>query len=111
MSNFVNTYKDSAGKAKRTYYLSKLKFDLNDAKGRQDLRKLLFCYIEGMQWVFLYYYKGAPHWRWYYPYHYAPLISDLGQNIVEDFLGGQRIITEFKTDSHCSAEKRPYTPF
>jgi 5'-3' exonuclease len=111
MSNFVNTYKDDATAAKRTYYMSKLEFDLSEPKGRQDLKKLLVTYLEGMQWVLLYYYKGAPHWRWYYPYHYAPLISDLGGNIVQDFLDGKKVIKEFKTDQHCSEVKIPYTPF
>lgn len=64
-----------------------------------------------MQWVLYYYYKGAQHWRWYYPYHYAPMISDLGENIVDEFLGGKTTISEFKTDEHCSADPKPYTPF
>ena len=49
---------------------------------------MLRKYLEGTQWVLYYYYKGAQHWRWYYPYHYAPIISDLGKNIVQDFLRG-----------------------
>jgi 5'-3' exoribonuclease 1 len=82
MSKFVNTYKEDASAAKSNYYYIKLHFDLSDPKGKQDLKKLLVNYLEGMQWVLLYYFKGCPHWRWYYPYHYAPLISDLGTNIV-----------------------------
>jgi hypothetical protein len=39
------------------------------------------------------------------------MISDLGSNIVEDFLGGINLITEFKEDEHCKADKKPYTPF
>lgn len=111
MSEFVKTYMDKPKQAKRNYYISKLQFDMEDPAGKKSLKKLLYTYLEGMQWVFLYYYKGAPHWRWYYPYHYAPLISDLGNNIVEEFLNGKNIIDEFKTDSHCSANTRPYTPF
>jgi len=72
---------------------------------------MLYRYLEGMQWVLFYYYRGAPHWRWYYPYHYAPLISDLGTNIVADFLDGKNMITEFKTDVHCNENPKPYTPF
>ena len=72
---------------------------------------MLFRYLEGMQWVLYYYYKGAQHWRWYYPYHYAPMISDLGNNIVRDFLEGQTTIQQFKTDVHCNHNPKPYTPF
>lgn len=88
MSDFVKTYREDANEAKRSYYLQKLQFDVKEVKGKRALHKLLFRYLEGMQWVLFYYYKGAQHWRWYYPYHYAPMISDLGTNIVEDFLDG-----------------------
>ncbi|ETO27996.1 5'-3' exoribonuclease 1, partial [Reticulomyxa filosa] len=34
-------------------------------------------YLTGIQWVLDYYYRGVPSWGWYYPHHYAPLISDM----------------------------------
>lgn len=111
MSDFVNEYKQDSKAAKGSYYQKKLKFNVTEKKGQASLHKMLFRYLEGMQWVLYYYYRGAQHWRWYYPYHYAPMISDLGDNIVQEFLGGQTTITEFKTDDHCSADPKPYTPF
>lgn len=39
------------------------------------------------------------------------MISDLGKNIVNDFLLGQKTITEFEVDSNCPKESHPYTPF
>jgi 5'-3' exoribonuclease 1 len=40
-----------------------------------EVEKLAFRYIEGLQWVMNYYYKGVASWGWYYDYHYAPRIS------------------------------------
>jgi len=59
MRDFVNTYKHDPNEAKRNYYLQKLKFDVHNTKGKKDLHKMLFRYLEGLQWVYFYYYKGA----------------------------------------------------
>ena len=72
---------------------------------------MLKKYLEGLQWVLYYYYKGAQHWRWYYPYHYAPMISDLGKDICVNFLDGKPIITDFEVDINCTADPSPVTPF
>lgn len=39
------------------------------------------------------------------------MISDLGKNIVEDFLLGAKVILQFETDTNCPENSRPYTPF
>lgn len=57
---------------KSQYY--KDKFHSNDIEEITDVAK---NYIEGLQWVLYYYYRGCPAWGWYYQYHYAPRISDL----------------------------------
>lgn len=72
---------------------------------------MLKKYLEGLQWVLFYYYKGAQHWRWYYPFHYAPMISDIGDDIVRNYLGGNVTIDSFETDTNCSANPLAYTPF
>ncbi|EDO06664.1 XRN 5'-3' exonuclease N-terminus family protein [Babesia bovis T2Bo] len=34
-------------------------------------------YLEGIQWVMYYYYRGVPSWNWYLRCKYAPLLSDV----------------------------------
>jgi 5'-3' exoribonuclease 1 len=59
---------------KKDYYKGKLEFtkDYNES-----VDEIAYKYVEGLQWVLLYYYHGVPSWEWFYPYHYAPRISDL----------------------------------
>ena len=59
-------------------------------------------YIEGLQWVLYYYYRGCPSWNWYYRYHYAPRISDIS-------LGLEELINE-KTDLKFELS-HPFKPF
>ena len=67
----------------RAEYYDK-KFGWGVGKDDSDkMRELAMHYVQGIQWCFAYYYRGCVAWRWYYPYHYAPLASDLNQ--IEEF--------------------------
>lgn len=59
---------------KDKYYKEKLGFSLSDT---DKMKEFTENYVEGLQWVLYYYYKGCPSWPWYYKYHYAPRISDI----------------------------------
>ncbi len=57
-------------------------FDYGRYRGVHGTQKLLdkprdavLKYLEGMEWIVNYYLKGPISWTWYYPYHYAPLLS------------------------------------
>ncbi|KAG0232651.1 5'-3' exoribonuclease 1 [Actinomortierella wolfii] len=57
---------------KKDYYKNKMEIDTEEG-----VRQMVFKYVEGLQWVLFYYYRGVASWGWFYPYHYAPKISDL----------------------------------
>ena len=66
---------------KQQYYIDKFEFKRND---EEAIRKVAMNYIEGLQWVLFYYYRGCPSWGWYYHYYYAPRISDLHLGLDQD---------------------------
>ena len=74
MLNFKNYRKE--------YYTKKLKLQYDDTDPR-ILEKEIKCvceeYITGLVFVLRYYFKGIPTYSWYYPCHYAPLITDLAK--------------------------------
>eukprot|EP00826_Nyctotherus_ovalis_P039871 TRINITY_DN3867_c0_g5_i1.p1 TRINITY_DN3867_c0_g5~~TRINITY_DN3867_c0_g5_i1.p1 ORF type:complete len:539 (-),score=121.09 TRINITY_DN3867_c0_g5_i1:976-2592(-) len=60
---------------KARYYSEK--FLIGPADYPEFKQQIKRAYIDGLSWVFAYYYGGCVSWGWYYPYHYAPLASDL----------------------------------
>ncbi|CDS06355.1 hypothetical protein LRAMOSA08883 [Lichtheimia ramosa] len=58
---------------KERYYRIKFGLELSDTEAIQHIVR---SYVEGLVWVFKYYYKGCPSWSWYFPYYYAPMASD-----------------------------------
>ncbi|KAL8837286.1 MAG: hypothetical protein Q9170_002581 [Blastenia crenularia] len=73
---------------KDKYYKGKFEWGLDNDT---ELVKLTENYVQGLQWVLFYYYRGVASWPWFYGYHYSPMISDvkkgLGANM--DFQLGQ----------------------
>ncbi|XP_065061196.1 5'-3' exoribonuclease 1-like [Rhopilema esculentum] len=59
---------------KRAYYVEKFEVPVADDG---FISKVAFEYILAIQWNLHYYYNGIQSWSWYYPYHYAPYISDI----------------------------------
>ena len=59
---------------KRRYYYEKFGILPSDQKVHHRLRK---AFLEALVWCASYYYKGCASWAWFYPFHYAPMVSDL----------------------------------
>lgn len=57
---------------KNKYYKSKFEWGLEN---EEEIRKLAENYVQGLQWVLFYYYRGVVSWPWFYSYHYSPMIS------------------------------------
>ncbi|OQO14111.1 hypothetical protein B0A48_00987 [Cryoendolithus antarcticus] len=73
---------------KNKYYQEKYEWDLSN---QAELTKLTENYVQGLQWVLYYYYRGVASWPWYYRYHYSPMISDVKHGLGADmnFTHGQ----------------------
>lgn len=61
---------------KKEYY--KKKFDVETD---EDIEEICIQYIKGLNWIINYYKHGIPSWKWYYPYFYAPFLSDISKYI------------------------------
>lgn len=71
--NFKPDTLDEFQAYKRTYYREKLKLDPD----KDSILRVVHEYVRALQWNLHYYYHGCMSWGWYYPYHYAPFISDV----------------------------------
>eukprot|EP00818_Percolomonas_sp_WS_P004704 CAMPEP_0117443702 /NCGR_PEP_ID=MMETSP0759-20121206/4838_1 /TAXON_ID=63605 /ORGANISM="Percolomonas cosmopolitus, Strain WS" /LENGTH=1679 /DNA_ID=CAMNT_0005235699 /DNA_START=331 /DNA_END=5370 /DNA_ORIENTATION=+ len=79
------------------YYQEKLHIDYSD---KESITKLVTSYIEGLKWNYHYYYNGCVSWGWYYPYSYAPLMTDIADSAMEEIANS----IEFKLGT-------PFFPF
>lgn len=62
---------------KAKYYLEKFGIGPGIPRTEEVMRLLVASFAEALQWVMLYYYQGVPSWNWFFPFHYAPMTSDL----------------------------------
>jgi 5'-3' exonuclease len=73
------TYRDK-------YYKETLNIHTED-----QIKKLCSEYFNGMLFVLRYYIHEMPDWKWYYPYHYAPLFTDM-YKYIEEFNGDKDFV-------------------
>ncbi|KAJ0164736.1 5'-3' exoribonuclease 1 [Colletotrichum tanaceti] len=68
---------------KTKYYLQKFP-EWAPEQYDAELIKLCENYVQGLQWVLYYYYRGIASWPWFYQYHYSPLTSDVIKGLGAD---------------------------
>lgn len=74
-------YEEKFDSWKNQYYMSKYGWDRSN---EVELKKLTENYVQGLQWVLYYYYRGVASWPWFYGYHYSPMISDVKKGLGAD---------------------------
>ncbi len=61
---------------RKEYYIKKMGIP-DDEKFEEKIDEMVDEYLKGVVFVMRYYFKNIPTFSWYYPNHYAPLLSDL----------------------------------
>ncbi|KAH9258030.1 hypothetical protein BASA81_003593 [Batrachochytrium salamandrivorans] len=69
---FVVAQRQESRKRRTRYYTQKF-----GACEEELITQVVNRYVQGLNWVFQYYYFGVPSWNWFFPFHYSPLCSDL----------------------------------
>ena len=67
-------YDENFRRWKNKYYNEKFNWTLEN---EPEMQKLTENYVQGLQWVLYYYYRGIASWPWFYGYHYSPMISGI----------------------------------
>ncbi|KAI1498468.1 exoribonuclease 1 [Biscogniauxia marginata] len=75
-------YKEKFLEWKDKYYAEK--FQWPSKTKDSELIKLCENYVQGLQWVLYYYYRGVVSWPWFYGYHYSPMTSDVMKGLNAD---------------------------
>lgn len=81
-TNFDLQYEEKFQKWKDDYYEDKLHWQPENME--QELTIMCQNYVQGLQWVLYYYYRGIASWPWFYRYHYSPKITDIRKGLGAD---------------------------
>ena len=91
-------------KSKRNYYMYHFYDTFNsnpsyDMVLDTDKKKLCEEYIRSIVWTTEYYFEKCKNWKWYYPYHFTPLLVDLSE-----------YLDQLDTLDIINTEEIPHTP-
>lgn len=88
-------YANLDGSGRLQFYASY--FNLDPQQNPNEFINILAYYVYGLKFVYQYYFQNLSSWSWYYPYYFAPLLTDLqfylshllnsGQTLVDFDLG------------------------
>jgi 5'-3' exoribonuclease 1 len=92
IEQYVNPFDDYW---QQRYYDMVMDMEYNE----DNIKKLCFNYLEGLEWTYKYYSVGCYDWMWKYNYHYPPLLEDL-----------YKYIPYFDTVFIKHKSERPITP-
>ncbi|KAM0335757.1 hypothetical protein ACHAQA_000807 [Verticillium albo-atrum] len=81
--HYADLYKQKYQGWKTKYYLQKFE-EWSPDNYDKELTKLCENYVQGLQWVLYYYYRGIASWPWFYQYHYSPLTTDVIKGLGAD---------------------------
>ena len=68
---------------------------------KEDIQKLCEEYLQSIVWTVEYYFHQCPSWKWYYQYHFTPLLTDLSEYV--DTLNDLDVVKKDK--SHTPEEQ------
>jgi 5'-3' exonuclease len=69
---------------------------------KTDKDNLCQEYFKSILWTYYYYFHNCVNWRWYYQYHFAPLLSDFSEYC--------KTINAYKLDQYIEKNDNSYTP-
>lgn len=69
------SYVNQSTEGKENYYAKK--FEINPFKQLDEYHQMMNYYLHGLQFVYEYCFGMESSWQFYYPYYYAPILSDL----------------------------------
>lgn len=94
-------YANQDGSQSKLFY--EQKFNVDPVTQSNEFSTILISYYYGLNFVYQYYFVNLPSWSWYYPYYYAPLLSDLSYYL--QYLAQ----TQYKPE--IFEEGKPFEPF